>query len=350
MLLDTPRGARPTPSSSQLEELHLLLNGYPVSQAISVVARLGVADLLADGPQACEELAQATGTHAPSLYRVLRLLAGVGLFDEVDLCRFALTLLGAGLRKDVPGSRRPWALMLLDDAEWQAYGDLLHTVQTGETAFDHANGMGRFEYLRRHPEAAAIFQEAMAANVEPAAPSLADVYDICRFERVVDIGGGHGAVLAAVLRACAGTRGVLFDRPEVVAGAAPLLERAGVAARCEIAGGDFFTAVPADADAYILRLVLHNWGDSQAVHVLRNCRVAIRESGRLLVIERAIAANRRDAISVLHTDLRMQVNQDGLERTDAEYRALFADADFRLANIVPLGGRSHFSVFEGMPA
>ena len=129
---------------------------------------------------------------------------------------------------------------------------------------------------------------------------------------MVDIGGGHGAVLADVLRACAKTRGVLFDRPEVVAEAAPLLERAGVAARCEIAGGDFFTAVPAGADAYILRLVLHNWSDSQAVHVLRNCRAAIRESGRLLVIERAVAANRHEAISVLHTDLRMLVNQGGL--------------------------------------
>jgi hypothetical protein len=157
-------------------------------------------------------------------------------------------------------------------------------------------------------------------------------------------------MLAAVLRACPNTRGVLFDSPEVVAGAAALLDRVGVADRCEVVGGDFFAAVPAGGDAYLLCQIVHDWRDPQAVHILRNCRAAMRESGRLLVVERALATDCRESLSVLHADMGMLVHVGGLERTDAEYRTLFAEAGFRLTNIVPVGDRFHYSVFEGVPA
>jgi len=225
----------------------------------------------------------------------------------------------------------------------------MHTMRTGETAFDHVNGMGRFEYLRRHPDAAAALQKAMTAGVEAAVTALIDAYDFCTFDRVIDVGGGHGAVLAAVLRGCANTRGVLFARPEVVAGATALFEQACVNDRCELIGGDFFTAVPPGGDAYILRQILHDWDDAQAVHILRNCRAAIGESGRLLVVERAIAADLGEALPVLHADMEMMVTVGGIERTDAEYRALFTEAGFRLTNVVPLGDPAHYGVFEGLP-
>jgi len=339
----------PLPSPHQLQELHQLLGGHRVSQAIYVIARLGIADLLADGPQDGDALARATGTHAAALCRVLRLLAGVGLFEEVGPRRFGLTVLGSGLRTDVPGSRRPWALMLLDATEWQAWGALFHTVTTGETAFNHVHGVGKFEYLGQHPDAAATFQDAMTAGVAGAPTALTDSYNFSQFERVVDVGGGQGALLATVLKVCPTTRGVVFDRSEVVAGAAAVLAEAGVADRCEVVAGDFFAAVPPDGDAYILRQIIHDWGDPQAVQILQNCRSAIRAAGRLLVVERAIAADLRAALPVLQVDLQMLVSEGGRERTDAEYGALFAEAGFRLSAVVPLGDAAQFTVFEGVP-
>ncbi len=335
----------PTPSPQQLGQLHDLLGGHRVSQAIYVVARLGIADLLASGPKDDDELARDTGTHTTTLRRVLRFLASVGLFDEISPHRFALTTLGAGLRSDVPGSRRPWALMLLAPSEWQAWADLLHTVQTGQTAFDHVHGTGKFEYLHQHADEAAIFQAAMSAGVE-ASSLLTQTYDFCTFKRVVDVGGGRGTIMATVLRACASTRGVLFDRPEALVEAAVVLGDAGVADRCEIVGGDFFTGVPPDGDAYILRQIVHDWGDPQAVQILRHCRAAIRPDGRLLVIERAIAPNVHEARSVLDVDMQMLVSMGGMQRTDAEYDQLFSEAGFRLTNIVPLNDTAQFSILK----
>ncbi|HEX5502371.1 MAG TPA: methyltransferase, partial [Thermomicrobiales bacterium] len=248
-------------SGEQLQELQRLLSGYRVSQAIYVVAALGLADLLRDGPRGSDELAQATATHAGALYRVLRFLAGVGLFDEVAPRRFALTPLGAGLRSDLPASVRPLALMLLDPSQWRPWGELLHSVRTGETAFDYTHGMGRFDYLAEHPDAAAAFNAAMTSNTAASGAAITDAYDFSGIARLVDVGGGHGLLLATALRAHPALRGVLFDRPEVVAGAAATLAAAGVAERCEIDGGDFFTAVPPGGDAYVLRQVIHDWDD-----------------------------------------------------------------------------------------
>ena len=350
MAAETPSDTPQSPSREQLQELQQLLGGYRVSQALFVAAKLGIADLLADGPRGSDELARATGTHADALHRVLRFLAGVGLFREVAPGRFALTALGAGLRADVPGSVRPIALWLSSEATWQSWGQLLHSVRTGQTAFAHVHGMELFDYLAAHPDAAAVFNAAMTGNTAQSGTAITAAYDFSGIRRLVDVGGGHGLQLATVLRAYPALRGVLFDRPEVVAGAAAVLEEAGVADRCEIVGGDFFAAVPPGGDAYLLRHIIHDWDDARAAAILANCRRALEGPGRLLVVEPRIAPDHREALPVLHLDLQMLVNTGGRERTDEEYRALFAAAGFRLTAVVPLGDAAQFSVFEGTPA
>ncbi len=325
------------------------MSGYRVSQAIYVAAKLGIADLLKEGPRGTDDLAQATGTHAATLYRVLRFLVGVGLFDEVAPHRFALAPLGSGLRTDLPGSIRPNVLMLLDQASWRPWGQLLYSVQTGGTAFEHVHGVGRFDYLTEHPDTAAVFNEAMSSNTARSGTAITDAYDFSAIKRLVDVGGGHGLLLATILGAYPTMRGVLFDRPQVIAGAQATLEAAGVSDRCELVSGDFFAEVPSGGDAYLLRQIIHDWDDARALTILRNCRQAMTERGRLLVVERAISPDYRLALPVLHIDLEMLVNVGGQERTDAEYYSLFGTARFELTSIVPLGDAAQFSVFEGVP-
>lgn len=346
----TATGTPAAPSREQIQELQRLLLGYRVSQALYVAATLGLADLLRDGPRGSDALARATGTDADALYRVLRFLAGVGIFAEVAPRRFALTPLGAGLRADLPGSLRPHALLHLDPSHWRAWGALPHSVRTGETAFDHVHGVDNFAYLAAHPDFAAIFNAAMTSNTAASGAALTEAYDFSGLARLVDVGGGHGRLLATVLRAHPTLRGVLFDRPEVVAGAAATLAAAGVAGRCEIVGGDFFAAVPPGGDAYVLRQIIHDWDDDRAVAILSNCRRAMPESGRLLVVERALAPDHRRALPVLHLDLQMLVLLGGRQRTDDEYGALFAAAGFHLAQVVPLGDAANYCVYEGRPA
>ena len=342
--------AAEAPTREQLQDLFELVSGYRVSQAIYAVATLGIPDLLRDGPRGTDDLARATGTHAHALTRVLRFLANVGLFSEEAPGRFALTHLGAGLRSDVPGSLRPMALMLLGEHNWQSWGHLLHSMRTGETAFQQVHGMGIFDYFAQHSDVAAIFHAAMTSNTAGSGTAITTAYDFSGIRRLVDVGGGHGLLLATVLRAHPTMRGVLFDRPEVVVGAPAVLEKEGVAERCDIVAGDFFANVPPGGDAYILRQIIHDWDDGRATEILKNCRRAMQEGSRLLVVERAVATDHRQASPVLHLDLEMLVNVGGSQRTDAEYRALFAGAGFRLTTVVPLRDAATYCVFEGVPA
>ncbi len=346
---DLVHGANASPSPEQLRELYRLMGGFRVSQAIYVVAELGIADYLADGPQGSDALAAATHTDEAALYRILRLLAGVGLFEEVAPRRFALTGLGAGLRRDVPGSIRPVTVNILDEPRWQAWGQLLHSVRTGEIGFDHYHGMGLFDYLGAHPENAASFNRAMTSNTALSGTAITRAYDFSGVRRLVDVGGGHGLLLATILQAHPTMRGVLFDLPEVIAGAQAVLEAAGVANRCEVVGGDFFSAVSPGGDAYILRQIIHDWDDAQATAILANVRRAMQGRGKVLVVERTIAPDYRQALPVLHLDVQMLVLLGGGERTEAEYGALFAAADLRLSAAVPLGDAEQFSIYEGMP-
>jgi hypothetical protein len=337
-------------SSEQQRQLYGLLTGYRVSQAMYVVAKLDIAGLLADGPRAADDLARVTGTHPGALYRVLRFLSGVGLFHEVTPRHFALSPLGTGLRGDLPGSIRPTVLMLLDENEWKAWGDMLFSVQTGETAFEHVHGMGRFEYLRQHPEDAATFNAAMTSNTMQSGAAITQTYDFSGITHLVDVGGGHGVFLATILRAHPEMRGTLFDQPAVVAGADSALGAPDLRHRSQIIGGDFFAAVPAGADAYILRQIIHDWNDEQSIAILRNCRQSMSPHGRVLVVERRLDSDYRQALPALQVDLQMLVNLGGGERTEEEYRALFGAAGLQLTSIVPLHDAAQFVVFEGRPS
>jgi hypothetical protein len=319
------------------ERLLALVRGYRISQAIYVVTRLGIPDLLADGPREIDELARATESHAPSLRRVLLFLAGVGVLDNVGPQRFALTPASALLRTGVPGSLRSAVLLLLGESHWRPWGHLLHTVRTGETAFDHAHGTGLFDYLAGHPEAAAVFNAGMAGNSPAHARLVAATYDFSEMSVVVDVGGGRGRLLATILERYPRLRGILFDQPHVIEDARQILEEVGVVDRCELVGGSFFDAVPTGGDAYILRNIIHDWEDDQAVAILTNCRRAMAAGTRLVLVERYLASDPHAALLVLHADLEMLVNVGGRERTTDEYAALLARSGLRLTNTIALG-------------
>jgi hypothetical protein len=341
------RDASRPPSSGQLEALFELLVGYRISQALYVAAKLGIADRLADGPRGIDDLAQTTTTHAPTLFRLLRFLSGVGLFAEVAPRHFALTPLGEGLRTDIPGSIGSIALHVLDESQWHAWSQLLHSVQTGETAFEHVHGMGNFEFFHQHPDKAAIFNQAMTSFTARWAVAITRGYDWSGIGQVVDVGGGRGFLLATLLQAHPTMQGVLFDRPAVVANAPAVLEEAGVAERCTIVGGDFFAAVPPGGDVYVLKSVVNDWDDAEVRLILEQCRRAMGSAGRLLVVQRVVGTDSRAAMPALQNDMQMLVGVGGRERTEAELRSLFADAGFRLTRVVPLEDADGLSVLEG---
>ncbi len=323
-----------------------LVNGFKVSQALHVAATLGIADLLKNGPRSGDDLAAATGTHPGSLYRLLRALAAVDVFREnSDRC-FALTSLGECLRSDATEPVAPWAVFIGQPEYWQAWGHFLDSVRTGEHAFRHAHRMNTWEYYARNPEAGAAFDRAMTSRSRRQANAVLNACDFGRFTCVVDVGGGHGALLAEILAKHQSVRAVLFDQPHVVAGAEQLLRAFGVADRCQIVAGDFFETVPDGGDAYVLKFILHDWEDEQATAILRNCRLAIAPNGRMLVIESEISPPNEGA-SDKFLDLTMLVHTGGRERTREEWAALFATAGFRLVDATPI--EAQVSIIEGVP-
>jgi O-methyltransferase domain/Dimerisation domain len=324
--------------------LRRLVNGYQVTQAIHVAVTLGIADLLRDGPRSSGDLADATQSHAPSLHRVLRALAAVGVLHEGDDGRFALTELGEGLRSDAAEPVGGWAAYVGRPAHFQAWGALLEAVRTGENAFASVHGCDVWEYRVHHPEDGAIFDRAMTDTSRRANRELLDAYDFGHFARAVDVGGGHGAFLAAVLAAHRELHGVLFDQPHVVADAPAVLDAAGVRDRCEIAAGSFFDGVPAGGDAYLLKAIVHDWEDDDALRILRGVRAAIADGGAVLVVERELGPPNTEPEAKL-SDLNMMVGPGGRERTRDEFAALFAESGFELERVVstPIG----LHIFEG---
>jgi O-methyltransferase domain/Dimerisation domain len=325
------------PSVEPRAWLRTLIGGYRMSQAVYVATRLGIPDLLADGPREIDELACATGSHAPSLRRVLLALAGVGVLDKVGPGRFALTPVGEALRAGVPGSVRASVLFLLNESHWRPWGHLLHTVRTGETAFAHVHGANLFDYLATHPEEASLFNAGMLGNSPGHARLVAKSYDFSGMSRVVDVAGGRGRLLATILERNPQLRGTLFDLPPVIEEARQLVNDAGVGDRCAFVGGDFFETVPEGGDAYIMRNIIHDWGDDQAVAILTTCRRAMGNGARLIVVERYFADDPREAVLVLHADLEILVNVGGRERTTDEYASLLARSGLRLARTIDLG-------------
>jgi hypothetical protein len=323
-----------------------MANAYQASQAIHVAATLGIADLLEAGPRSTEDLAQATHTHAPSLYRLLRALSSVGVFAEQADGRFGLTPLAEHLRTDAPGSLRAWAMFLGRPYIWSAWAHLLESVRTGETAFPKLHGTSYWEYLTPRPEEGAIFDAAMTELSALAAEAIVGSYDFSGISVLADVGGGQGRLLAAILKANPALRGVLFDQSHVVANARELLEREGVSERCEVVGGSFFEAVPTGADAYLLKSVILDWDDATAIRILGKCRAAMPRSGRLLLVERLVGPpNEPDPAKF--SDLNMLVMQGGRARTTEEFARLYTAAGFRLAGVTETG--SPYDIIEATP-
>lgn len=314
-----------------MSHLARMVGGYQVTQALYVAAALGIADLLVDGTRTSDELAEATGADAEALYRLLRALARIGVLEETAERGFALTELGAGLRDDEVRTR---LLFLGLPHHWQTWGSLLHSVRTGENAFQSIHGRTVWEYRAEHREESEIFDAWMVAQTRAANDAILDGYDFGRFRHVVDVGGGHGAFLAAMLAAHAGLRGTLFDQPHVVAGA-PSVER------CENLGGSFFEEVPPGGDAYVLKSVIHDWRDPEAMAILRTIAGALDTDARVLLVERDLADPAAPWI-----DLQMLVMAGGQERTGDEYAALFRAAGLEYVGATPVGGG--WAIFEGV--
>ena len=334
---------RPGQAASQMLQL---LNACFTTQALHAAAALGIADRLADRPMSVDDLA-ATGAHGPSLYRLLRMLAGAGVFREETDGRFALTPLGATLRSEGPDSVRDWALYVGARESWEAWGRLRETVMSGEPGFVLAHGMPTYEYLARHPELGAPFDRWMTRQSDQHNAAIIEAYDFSPFRTVADLGGGQGSTLAAILRANPSLRGILLDQPQVVANPAPL-ETAGVDNRCEVVAGDMLQGVPGGADAYLIKRVLMIWGDEPAIRVLRHCAEALSTDGKVLVVEMVLPPGNDPSPAKSFDLLMMLGNKGGRVRTEAEFRDLFAAAGLRLARVIPTASPN--SILEGVPA
>ncbi|MCK1516366.1 methyltransferase [Bradyrhizobium sp. 190] len=337
----------PESSAASPATLWPLITGYMPARVIHVAAELGIADLLATEAKTADALAQETDTAHVPLRRLLRALASIGLVEELESGRFALTAAGSELRSNVPGSMRNVALMFGGERAWRSWGELLHSVRTGESGTRRVYGVGTFEYLAANPEQAAIFNAAMAENTERITDLLVSTYDFSQFPDIVDIGGGDGTLMASILAANAGVRGTVFDLPSGVAQAPQKLIDA-VLPRCEIIAGNFFHSVPEAADAYVLKYVIHDWDDEKSVTILRNCRKAMHEASKILLIER-IMPERIEATPIHQRiamgDMNMMAMPGGQERTEREYRDLFAAAGLLLERTIPLPG-SEISVIS----
>ncbi|NMH97807.1 methyltransferase [Pseudonocardia acidicola] len=328
-------------------ELRRMVDGYQVSQALHVAATLGISDVLAAGPRTVADLAVATGTHEGSLSRLMRALASVGVYARDDDGRFANTELGEALRAGTPGSVAGWAGLIGRPYYWQAWAGLADSVRTGENAFATVHGESIWAYRAKRPDELVIFDRAMTALSAAVAGAVVEAYDFDRFGTIVDVGGGRGGLLAAILTGHPSMRGVLFDQPDVVAGASELLERAGVADRATTVGGDFFDAVPEGGDAYLLKAVVHDWPDAESIAILRTCRRAVPAHGTLLLIEQLLDDG-PDPGRAAFSDLNMLVAPGGQERSVDDYRSLLAAAGFHLVRAVPT--TSDVFVLEATPA
>ncbi|MBO1349428.1 MAG: methyltransferase [Hormoscilla sp. GUM202] len=336
------RSSQPEPNSA----LNNPATGYWVSQCIYIAAKLGIADLLKEGEQHCDALATATNSNKDAIYRLLRALASVGIFAETQPQYFQLTPLATYLQSDVSNSLKAYAIILGAEQPYQAWGNLMYSMQTGQNAFENLYGMNSYEFLQQNPTLGKIVDRAMTdlSGVESA--GVLTAYDFSSIGKLVDVGGGNGRLLSSILQAYSTMTGVLFDRPDVIDRASDLLSTAGVSDRLQLAKGDFFNTIPEGGDAYLLKHIIHNWGDEQAIAILKNCYQAMGEAGRLLAIEMVIPPGNEPSAGKL-MDINMLVMcAGGRERTEAEYGELLKAAGFKLTLIVPTA--SDVSVIEAV--
>ena len=321
-----------------------MATGYWISRAIYVAARLGIADLLKDGPMTYLDLAEATATHPGSLRRLMRALAGLGIFATEQNYTFELTPIGASLQSTGLGSMRSMVLTLGEE-HYYAWGDLLHGVRSGQPAFEKVYGTDLFTYLGRTPAARRTFSEAMADVTSLVSIALLASYDFSKFSKIVEVGGGYGSLMKAILMANPSVRGVLFDVPQIIDGAKENFSNLALNGRCQVVGGNFFESVPERGDAYIMKNVLHDWDDSHSVAILRNCRHAMAEKGKVLLVEMVLPLEGSAPFESL-MDLNMLVISSGRERTEPEYREILGTAGLRMTKIVPT--ISPFSLIEAV--
>ena len=344
--MDTPSGiatADFSPSAAMLQ----IMTGFRISRATYIAAKLGVADLLKEGSKSGEELAQLTDTHAPSLYRVMRALASAGVFGQDQQGRFTLTPVGATLRSDVPNSLRALAIINLGEERYQAWGDLMFSVRTGEIAFNKMFSMGLWEYYQQHPDQAKIFDDSMANLIAAHNAAVLASYPFSAIDTLVDVGGGNGSFIISALRANPRMKGVLFDLPHVAEQARKRIADEGLAERCEVIGGDSVASVPEGGTLYILSKVIHDWDDDRAIAILKSCHRAMKDKAKLLLVEIILPSHVEQSVALQRAfmlDVHMMATTGGRERTEAEYRTLVEAAGFEMLKIIPT--QSELSVIE----
>jgi len=329
------------PPSAHLMQM---IFGFTVARALAVAAQFRIADYLKDGPKTADELAQFAGVHPRSLYRLLRALSGASVFSEDNAGRFSLTALSELLRSDHPQSLRGFAELMANTLNFQVWADLSYSVQTGNPAFPHQHNMLFFEWLEQNPAEARLFHAAMTSLSAGAVAAVVEAYDFSGIGKLVDVGGGHGLLIASILSKYPSMRGVVYDDPKVVEGAREVLQAHGVADRGELIGGDFFASVPAGGDAYILKHIIHDWNDDECATILGHCHRVMPAGGKVLIVEMVIPEPNVPSIGKL-LDLQMLVNLTGRERTAKEYGDLLSQVGFDLQRIVPTP--SPYSVIEG---
>ena len=335
-----------TPEQPAQVQMLQIISGFWISRAIYVIAKLGIPDLLKSGPKTAEELASATKMHAPSLYRILRALASVGVVTSHEGKRFALTPLSETLVTDAPGSLRWFAVSELGQEHYPAWGNLMHSVETGEIAFDDFFGVDIWKYFQQNPADAAVFNDSMSSVTAATNEAITSLYDFSGFKKLVDVGGGHGGLITSVLKLNPQLKGILFDAPQVIEGARAKIEAAGVADRCETVAGDFFKSVPEGGDAYIMKWIIHDWDDERAITILKNCRNRMPLNGRVILVDCVVPETDEPHFSKF-IDLNMLVMTGGKERTAKEFEELLAAAGFKLLRVIPTDLPT--SIVEGAP-
>jgi O-methyltransferase domain/Dimerisation domain len=325
----------PTTALDPAQHVFQIATAYVMSTALQLAVRLGVADHLANGPRTAKELAAATGTLEDPLYRVLRALASVGVFDEIEPRRFALTPAADILRKDSPRSIHDVVLFIADPFHLRVYADAIESLRTGKPAVETTVGMPVFEYVRAHPDYSEVFNNAMTNVSAAIVPAVLEAYDFRDIGVLVDVAGGHGQLLTSILQKYPAMRGILMDLDHVVTGAQPNIDAAGVGGRCQTVVGDFFTAVPPGGDAYMMKHIIHDWDDDRAAQILRSIHTALgAKPGKVILLEGVLAPGNEPSLGKV-MDLEMLLLPGGRERSADEFRALFDRAGFDLVCIVP---------------
>lgn len=338
----SPNLAAEQPGPPPEAALTQMILGALASQAVYVVSKLGISDLLAGGPKTVEELATATKVHAPSLYRIMRALASFGVYTEGEDKTFALNPMADLLRADSPGSLRDVSIFMGEDWHWNVWAKTMHSVQTGKPAWPQVHGQEVFPYLESNKEASAVFDKAMTSFSNLASKAVVSAYNFAGIETLVDIAGGQGRLLVSILEANPSLRGILFDQAHVIAGAKEVLANTSVAERLEVVSGDFFKNVPS-ADAYIMKHIIHDWDDERAVAILKTIKQSMKAGGRVLLVESVLEAGSKHDFGKL-LDIEMLVSPGGMERTADEYAALFAASGLSLKGITRT--QSPYSVIE----